>query len=800
MKTVLFALVIFAIAVTVCSTKRKRKHFCKLPPVPGNATVRYRRFHYKKFTKIGSKIVYSCIKGYFRHGPRKIKCQKNGKWSNIPPVCKVGRCNKPYRLKFLRNGNYITDNENFEYMTTITIVCNQSYSVSTNSPDAMTCTQDKYGQMVWQPPYVPRCYPLRCRDPGTPDDGAMGGSNFRIGSQVQFFCHTGYKLIGDAIRTCLPSGLWSGNQPVCDKGDTDCINPGHPTNGRRFGNRFNVGNKVRFECSSGFTLYGSPERTCKNDGNWTGIPASCEDDNKIIIPPLNETVNLISSNFIEALATETCSVDENGKCLRAVIRGRSINLDQTNGLDIIFMIDSSSSIGKDKFPLALKFTEFLIEKFGVDYGPGGTRIAAITYNTRADLVYNLGDPRVDTVANAKAVTSSITYLGGGTATRSALVLIKNVVPIDKRRTTALIIITDGKHNVEGDPIDIASELRLNYGIKIYAVGIGTSINKRELRLLVGQENKQHVFQLEKFDDFQDIIEKLTHKDYSPCGEGHIKTRGRILGGTEVKESSWPWMVAIYRLEGEIYKSMCGGSFIREDMILTAAHCLEEISDEKRKSRLHENQYRIISGVTKIKRTLAEPHKFDWVERLGLQLKAIHVHPNFTFGEYNQQDYDNDVALLQLQEPVMWTPRVRPICLPGPENFLTDYKAKFERAYGYVSGWGYTSEGNLTLPEKLRIVTLGVNNNETCINDEFKKQLMFCAGDGLGQKDACVGDSGGPFAIPLPTDEDKIQSRYYIMGIVSWAVGRCGDPGVYGYYTRVTNYLNWIEKVMGQFAT
>ena len=59
---------------------------------------------------------------------------------------------------------------------------------------------------------------LRCRDPGTPDDGAMGGSNFRIGSQVQFFCHTGYKLIGDAIRTCLPSGLWSGNQPVCDKG------------------------------------------------------------------------------------------------------------------------------------------------------------------------------------------------------------------------------------------------------------------------------------------------------------------------------------------------------------------------------------------------------------------------------------------------------------------------------------------------------------------------------------------------------------------------------------------------------
>ena len=56
---------------------------------------------------------------------------------------------------------------------------------------------------------------------------------------------------------------------------------------------------------------------------------------------------------------------------------------------------------------------------------------------------------MDTVERAQAVTKDIKYLGGGTATRSALVLIKNAIPIDKRRTTALIIITDGKHNVEG---------------------------------------------------------------------------------------------------------------------------------------------------------------------------------------------------------------------------------------------------------------------------------------------------------------------------------------------------------------
>ena len=52
----------------------------------------------------------------------------------------------------------MTDNENFEYMTTITIACNESYTVSSRSPDAMTCIQDKSGRMVWQPPYVPRCF------------------------------------------------------------------------------------------------------------------------------------------------------------------------------------------------------------------------------------------------------------------------------------------------------------------------------------------------------------------------------------------------------------------------------------------------------------------------------------------------------------------------------------------------------------------------------------------------------------------------------------------------------------------
>ena len=70
----------------------------------------------------------------------------------------VGRCRKPFSLRFLKNGIYKVDNEKLEYLSTITVICNESYSISASSPDAMTCVQNARGSMVWQPPYVPRCY------------------------------------------------------------------------------------------------------------------------------------------------------------------------------------------------------------------------------------------------------------------------------------------------------------------------------------------------------------------------------------------------------------------------------------------------------------------------------------------------------------------------------------------------------------------------------------------------------------------------------------------------------------------
>lgn len=54
-----------------------------------------------------------------------------------------------------------------------------------------------------------------------------------------------------------------------------CGDPGVPVHGIRLGEEFTVSSVVRFSCEPGYTLKGSPERTCLANGTWLGTQPEC---------------------------------------------------------------------------------------------------------------------------------------------------------------------------------------------------------------------------------------------------------------------------------------------------------------------------------------------------------------------------------------------------------------------------------------------------------------------------------------------------------------------------------------------
>ena len=66
--------------------------------------------------------------------------------------------------------------------------------------------------------------------------------------------------------------------------------------------------------------------------------------------------------------------------------------------------------------------------------------------------------------------------------------------------------------------------------------------------------------------------------------------------------------------------------------------------------------------------------------------------------------------------------------------------------------------------------------------------MICAGyRGLGGKDSCTGDSGGPLIC-------NHGNKAVLVGVVSWG-RRCAEPNHPGVYSRVTHVLDWIKSNM-----
>ncbi|XP_058706682.1 transmembrane protease serine 7-like [Poecile atricapillus] len=246
-----------------------------------------------------------------------------------------------------------------------------------------------------------------------------------------------------------------------------------------------------------------------------------------------------------------------------------------------------------------------------------------------------------------------------------------------------------------------------------------------------------------------------------CGRRQLK-KTRIVGGEDARSEKWPWQAS---LQMGAHGHVCGASVISSRWLVSAAHCFLDS---------HSVRYSVPMGW----RAYMGSHTInEKSNRVAVRsIIRIIVHP-----QYDQSISDYDIALLEMETPVLFSELVQPICLPSTSRVFL---------YGtvcYVTGWGAIKE-NSHLAKTLQEARVRMINESVCnkLYDDLITSRMLCAGNLNGGVDACQGDSGGPLAC------SGKGNRWYLAGIVSWGEGcaRRNRPGV---YTRVTALYDWIRQ-------
>ncbi|KAF7993882.1 hypothetical protein HCN44_011151 [Aphidius gifuensis] len=225
---------------------------------------------------------------------------------------------------------------------------------------------------------------------------------------------------------------------------------------------------------------------------------------------------------------------------------------------------------------------------------------------------------------------------------------------------------------------------------------------------------------------------------------------RIKNGEESEAAEFPHHVAIRRNS----QYLCGGSILDELHIITAAHCVQKHGQKF-------NNLNVIAGTNDL--------GLWWPRTYGV--KKIYIHQ-----DYSDDKYEDDIAILRLDENIRFNNNQRPIKLPDGDTP--------EESDITMCGWGKLDTAGYR-PVLLRKLSTRVIKNSKCQIQMgrriYDRQICTYAPHGAG---ACFGDSGGGLV-----DGDVL------VGIVSYIAGAgCGKlfPDV---HTRVYHYVPWIKKTL-----
>ncbi|MNK97712.1 Trypsin [compost metagenome] len=262
----------------------------------------------------------------------------------------------------------------------------------------------------------------------------------------------------------------------------------------------------------------------------------------------------------------------------------------------------------------------------------------------------------------------------------------------------------------------------------------------------------------------------------------------IIGGTDVPEGA-PIASSIVAIFDKEFNSVCTGSIIAENFIVTAAHCA---NDPRHLKVVFGNDMDLY----------LTSHEQDVLEMHVRAVTAVVAHPDYNekLNEMKNTDH-NDIAVMRFSGklPVGYKPAV---ILADSSYIKIGLMAK-------VAGFGVDDiELKPVNVKKIEDAREKIDSGEIYCEDEYEKHCFEVEATGEGilrQAEApialkgisevllnetkgqgtCMGDSGGPAYLQDGDD-------YYLFGVTSRGSSLCDGTGI---YTNVVYFTNWINKTM-----
>lgn len=228
---------------------------------------------------------------------------------------------------------------------------------------------------------------------------------------------------------------------------------------------------------------------------------------------------------------------------------------------------------------------------------------------------------------------------------------------------------------------------------------------------------------------------------------------KVIGGEKTENPGFFVTLHINGSKGD--DALCGGTLIREDVVVTAAHCIASF----------------VKTVFFKRNGVIESRKIRTVKKHEGYLRDPNV--------------KHDLALIFLDDGGFKDlDAVSPAFITSRSN--ERLKGKLGRAYGVGQ---MTSIGSMRAKDGLRMVDLPVVDRSICtkgLKSVFDiltvQKEQICTQVKGGGKDTCQGDSGGPLAL---------RGSNEFIGVTSFGIG-CAQPDQGGVFTAVSHYQSWID--------